>query len=240
MIAIIKREIAAYFSSAIGYIVLAAFYVFGGFYFYMSGLMSNTTDLSYTFSSLFVIMIFIIPILTMRLFSEEKKQKTDQALLTAPVSLTSIVLGKYFAALLMYLFCILITLVYAVIISFFNAPDWITVLGNFLGIFLLGMALISMGLFLSSITENQIVAAIGGIVVGLLMLFMDSIAQAISVEFISNILKKISLMSYYNNFTLGVVSLKDIGFFVSVCALFIFFTVRVFEKKDGVRKEHRR
>jgi ABC-2 type transport system permease protein len=231
MAAIIKREISAYFLSAIGYIVLAAFYIFGGFYFYMSVLMSNTTDLSYTFSSLFVIMIFVIPILTMRLFSEEKKQKTDQVLLTAPVSLTSIVLGKYFAALIMYLFCILITLVYAVIISFFNTPDWITVLGNFLGIFLLGAALIAIGMFLSSITENQIVAAIGGIVVGVLMLFMDSIAQAISVEFISNILKKISFMSYYNNFTLGVVSLKDIVFFLSVCVLFIFFTIRVFEKK---------
>ena len=210
---------------------MAAFYIFGGFYFYMSVLMSNTTDLSYTFSSLFVIMIFVIPILTMRLFSEEKKQKTDQVLLTAPVSLTSIVLGKYFAALIMYLFCILITLVYAVIISFFNTPDWITVLGNFLGIFLLGAALIAIGMFLSSITENQIVAAIGGIVVGVLMLFMDSIAQAISVDFISNILKKISFMSYYNNFTLGVLNLKDIVFFLSVCVLFIFFTIRVFEKK---------
>lgn len=231
MAAIIKREISAYFLSAIGYIVLAAFYIFGGFYFYMSVLMSNTTDLSYTFSSLFVIMIFVIPILTMRLFSEEKKQKTDQVLLTAPVSLTSIVFGKYFAALIMYLFCILITLVYAVIISFFNTPDWITVLGNFLGIFLLGAALIAIGMFLSSITENQIVAAIGGIVVGVLMLFMDSIAQAISVDFISNILKKISFMSYYNNFTLGVLNLKDIVFFLSVCVLFIFFTIRVFEKK---------
>lgn len=231
MAAIIKREISAYFLSAIGYIVLAAFYIFGGFYFYMSVLMSNTTDLSYTFSSLFVIMIFVIPILTMRLFSEEKKQKTDQALLTAPVSLTAIALGKYIAALIMYLFCILITLVYAVIISFFNSPNWTTVLGNFLGIFLLGAALIAIGMLLSSITENQIVAAIGGIVVGVLMLFMDSIAQAISVEFISNILKKISFMSYYNNFTLGVVSLKDIVFFLSVCVLFIFFTIRVFEKK---------
>lgn len=231
MIAIIKREILAYFSSAIGYIVLAAFYVFGGFYFYMSALMSNTTDLSYTFSSLFIILIFIIPILTMRLFSEEKKQKTDQALLTAPLSLTAITLGKYFAALIMYLLCIIVTLVYAIIISFFSAPDWTNIFGNFLGIFLLGAALIAIGMFLSSITENQIVAAIGGIVVGVLMLFLDSIAHSISVEFISNILKKMSFMSYYNNFTLGILNLKDVVFFVSVCALFIFFTIRVFEKR---------
>lgn len=229
--AIIKREILAYFSSAIGYIVLAVFYVFGGFYFYMSALVSNTTDLSYTFSSLFIILMFIIPILTMRLFSEEKKQKTDQALLTAPVSLTSIALGKYFAAIVMYLCCIAITLVYAGIIACYNAPSWTSVFGNFLGVFLLGSALIAVGMFLSSITENQIVAAIGGIAVGVLMLFMDSIAQAVSVEFVSNILRGISFMTYYNNFTLGIVTLKDVVFFVSVSALFVFLTVRVFEKK---------
>lgn len=231
MAAIIKRELSAYFSSAIGYIVLAAFYVFGGFYFYMSALMANTTDLSYTFSSLFIILIFIIPILTMRLFSEEKKQKTDQALLTAPVSLTAITLGKYVAALLMYIFCIAITLVYAVIIAFFNAPSWETVFGSFFGLFLLGAALIAIGMFLSSITENQIVAAISGIVAGVFILMMDAIAQAVSVEFISNALKKISFMSHYNNFTLGIIGLKDVVFFVSVCFLFVFLTVRVFEKK---------
>lgn len=231
MSAIIKRELLSYFSSAIGYIILAAFYVFGGFYFYMSALMSNTTDLSYTFSSLFIILIFIIPILTMRLFSEEKKQKTDQALLTAPVSLTTIALGKYLAALLMYTFCIAITLVYAVVIAFFNAPSWETVLCNFLGLFLLGAALIAIGMFLSSITENQIVAAISGIVVGVFILFIDTIAQAVSVEFLSSMLKKISFTSHYNNFTLGIIGLKDVVFFVSICFLFVFLTVRVFEKK---------
>ncbi len=97
--------------------------------------------------------------------------------------------------------------------------------------FLLGSALIAVGMFLSSVTENQIVAAIGGIAVGVLMLFMDSIAQAVSVEFISNILRGISFMTYYNNFTLGIVTLKDVVFFVSVSALFVFLTVRVFEKK---------
>ena len=231
MLAIIKREIYSYFSSAIGYIVLAMFYVFSGFYFYMNSLTANTTDLTYTFSGLFIILIFILPILTMRLFSEEKKQKTDQALLTSPITLTSIVLGKFFAAMFMFFLCILITIVYAAIISFFNAPSWPNVLGNFLGIFLLGSALISIGVFLSSITENQIVAAIGGIIVGVLALFIDSFSQAISIDFISTFLKKISFMTYYNNFTLGILSLKDIVFFLSVTLLFIFFTIRVFEKR---------
>ncbi len=231
MLAIIKREILSYFSSATGYIILAAFYVFGGFYFYMTSLASNTTDLSYTFSSLFIILIFIIPILTMKLFSEEKKQKTDQALLTAPISLTSMTLGKYFAAIIMYLFCITITLIYAIIVSFFNSPDWAIFASNFLGIFLLGSALIAIGMFLSSITESQIIAAIGGIVIGVLMLFIESIAHAVSVEFISKFLNKISFMNYYDDFTLGIISLENVVFFLSVCILFVFFTIRVFEKK---------
>lgn len=231
MLAIMKREISSYFSSAIGYIILAAFYVFGGLYFYMTSLLANNTSLSDTFGNLFVILIFMIPVLTMRLFSEEKKQKTDQALLTAPVNLLSIALGKYFAALIMYLICIAITLIYAVIISFFTAPSWVTILTNFLGIFLLGAALIAIGMFLSSITENQIIAAISGIVVGIFIFMMDAIAGAISVPFVNNILKEISFMSHYNNFTLGVLSLADVVFFISVCVLFIFLTVRVFEKK---------
>ena len=224
MLAIIKREILSYFSSATGYIILAAFYVFGGFYFYMTSLASNTTDLSYTFSSLFIILIFIIPILTMKLFSEEKKQKTDQALLTAPISLTSMTLGKYFAAIIMYLFCITITLIYAIIVSFFNSPDWAIFASNFLGIFLLGSALIAIGMFLSSITESQIIAAIGGIVIGVLMLFIESIAHAVSVEFISKFLNKISFMNYYDDFTLGIISLENVVFFLSVCILFVFFS----------------
>ncbi len=231
MLAIMKREISSYFSSAIGYIILAAFYVFGGLYFYMTSLLANNTSLADTFGNLFVILIFMIPVLTMRLFSEEKKQKTDQALLTAPVSLLSIALGKYFAALIMYLICIAITLVYAIVISFFNAPSWVTVLTNFLGIFLLGAALIAIGMFLSSITENQIIAAISGIVIGIFIFMIDAIASAISIPFVNTVLKKISFMSHYNNFTLGILSLADVVFFISVCVLFVFLTIRVFEKK---------
>lgn len=231
MLAIMKRELSAYFLSPIGYIVLAAFYAFGGLYFYMATLLSNTTSLSDVFGNLFIILIFIIPILTMRLFSEDKKQKTDQALLTAPVSLIAIVLGKYIAALIMYLICISVTIVYAIIISFFNSPAWPTVIGNFIGIFLLGAALIAIGMFLSSLTENQIIAAISGIVVGLFIFMIDSIAGAIGNNFVSDILKKISFMSHYNNFTIGILNLADIVFFISISAIFTFLTVRVFEKK---------
>lgn len=231
MNAILKREFLSYFSSPIGYIVMSAFFAFGGFYFYMTCLVANSANISYTFSNLFIITIFLIPILTMRLFSEEKKQQTEVALLTAPVKLTAVVLGKYLAAIFMFFICISITLVFTVVISFFTKPDLASALGNFLGLFLLSASLISIGLFLSSITENQIIAAISSIGAGLFIMLFDTLSNVIPVKFVSTLFQKISFMSRYNNFTLGMLNLSDIVFFLSVCALFIFLTVRVFEKK---------
>lgn len=231
MIAIIKREICAYFSSAIGYVVMTIFFIFGGFYFYATSLAANSANLSYTFNNLFIITIFLVPILTMRLFSEEKKQKTDQALFTAPISLFSITISKFLSAVLMFLICMSITIFYAIAISFFTVPNWGIIFGNFLGLFLLSSALISIGLLLSSITENQIVAAISGFGVGIFILLLENIAKLIPIEFISNIFSKLSFMSHYNNFTLGVINIVDIVFFISVCLVFNFFTIRVFEKK---------
>ena len=107
-----KRELNSYFSSAIGYIFIAVFYVFAGFYFFATCLLSGYSTLSYVFSNMFAIAVFLVPVLTMRLWSEEKKQKTDQALFTAPVKLLPIVLGKYFAALIIYAISLAIFLVF--------------------------------------------------------------------------------------------------------------------------------
>ena len=149
MKAILKRELSSYFSMTTGYVFLAGFYLLSGFFFYMTSLMQRTTNLSYTFNNLFLVIVLAIPLLTMRLFSEEKKQKTDQALLTAPVSLTSIVLGKFFASLVMFFLCILITLVYGLVVSFFGFTDWPVIFGNFIGLFLLGAAFSAIGMFIS-------------------------------------------------------------------------------------------
>ena len=114
MSAIIKRELSSYFNSAIGYIVLAVFYFFSGLFFYMYCLLSNTTSMSYVFLSMLMIVMLVIPIITMKSFSEERKQKTDQALLTAPISLTEMVLGKFFGAFLLYCICNAIYVLYAI------------------------------------------------------------------------------------------------------------------------------
>lgn len=231
MAAIFRRELKNYFSSPIAYIYIAVFYALASFYFFGSTLMSDTTNLSYVFSSLFTISIFMIPILTMRLLTEDRKYKTDQALLTAPVSILGVVMGKYLAAVVVYLIGILITLVMAVIVALFATPDWAVIFGHFIGLFLLGAALIAIGTFISSLTENQVIAAVGGFAVGFALMLVDSLSGIVSSSWAQKFITGVSFTQRYQSFTVGVLDFADVIFFLSVCIAFVFFTVRVFEKR---------
>lgn len=230
MFAVLKRELSAYFSSPIGYIYLAVFYVFSG-YFFFGVLYSNTTNLSNVFNGMFTIIMLLIPILTMRLMSEDLKNKTDQALLTAPISLLSLVLGKFLSALIVYCLGVAITLVYAIVIATFAPPDWTVVFGNVLGMLLLGAALIAIGMFISALTENQVIAAVGGFAVGFSLILVNSLASLISTEWLKKFVSGLSFMERYDEFTNGILDISNIFFFISICAVFVFFTVRVFEKR---------
>lgn len=230
MFAVLKRELSAYFSSPIGYIYLAVFYVFSG-YFFFGVLYSNTTSLSNVFNGMFTIIMLLIPILTMRLMSEDLKNKTDQALLTAPISLLSLVLGKFLSALIVYCLGVAITLVYAVVIATFAPPDWTVVFGNVLGMLLLGAALIAIGMFISALTENQVIAAVGGFAVGFSLILVNSLSSLISTEWLKKFVSGLSFMERYDEFTNGILDISNIFFFISICAVFVFFTVRVFEKR---------
>ncbi len=232
MMAILKRELSSYFTSPIGYVFLAVFYFFSGLFFY-SVLYSNTTDITYVFSGLFTVLLFIVPLLTMRLLSEEKKQKTDQLLLTAPVSLTGLVMGKFLAALCMYAIALSVTVVYALILAGFASPEWMVVIGNIFGALLLGAALISIGLFISSMTENQMIAAVGSFAVMMFILMMDSFATMLpaAFSFVGALLQSLSFMTRYTELTTGILNIGTVLFFVSVAVVFNFLTVRVLEKR---------
>lgn len=233
MAAIFKREFKAYFTSPIGYFVLAILFFFAGLYFYGNNLLANSADLSLVYSSLFsIVMLAVLPILTMRLFSEEKKQKTDQALLTAPVSLTGIVMGKFLAAIVLFALGIAITFVYAVIIAFQVTPDWMVIIGNYLGLLLLGGAVIAVGVLISSLTESMFISALGTFGVSFVLVMLDSLTSIFSgnavVETVVNFL---SVSQKYNNFTMGIINYNDVIFFLSIQALFLFLTVRVLDHK---------
>lgn len=229
--AIFRRELRSFFFSPIAYVYIAVFYAFASFYFFGSALVANSTNLSFVFSALFTISMFMVPLLTMRLMSEDKKYKTDQALLTAPVSLFSIVFGKYLAALTVYLIGIAVTLLFAVIIAAFTAPDWAVVFGHFIGLFLLGAALVAIGTFISALTENQVIAAVGGFAVSFALVLVDSVSSIITSPVGQSIVAGISFTGRYQSFTVGILNFSDIVFFLSVVALFLFFTVRAFEKR---------
>ena len=231
MVAILKRELSSYFNSAVAYVVMAVYFLFSGLFFRMICIENDTSSLSYVFGNMFIIILFIIPIITMKSFSEEKRQRTDQALLTSPTSLFEIVMGKFLGALILFAICSLIFVVYALVISFFTSPDWAVVLCTVLGLLLLGSALIAIDIFISVLTESMIISAVAGMGVGLLIYMLSNLSSNITVDWIATIVKKIDFLTYYTNFTYGMLNLTDIIFFLSVTGLFLFFTARVLEKR---------
>lgn len=173
----------------------------------------------------------------MRLFSEEKKQKTEQGLLTAPVSIGGIVMGKYLAALTLYTLGLAIIFVYALILSFFGAVAWGIVISNILALFLLGAAFIAVTLFISSLTENQVVAAVVGMIVLLALALIDVVARyAESVPVVPTVLNALSFYTRYYDFTAGLFDPASVLFYVSTAVIFNFFTVRVFENGAGAER----
>ncbi len=229
--AIYRREMGAFFTSGLAYVFLSVFFLVSGFFFYVSSVASATTDTSGMFSSMFLVVVILIPILTMRLMSEEKKNKTDQGLLTAPVSLWSIVLGKYFAALTLFIIAESIVFVYSLILSYYGTVVWSTLLGNYFAMLFLGAAFIAVGVFISSMTENQMASAVACFLALMLLYFIDSIGSLIPVKFIADIFSSLSFYTRYIEFTMGIFNLSSVVFYLSAAFLFNFFTVRVFEKR---------
>lgn len=229
--AIFRREVLSYFTSPIGYIFLAAFYASSAVIFSVNSLESGSTQLDSLFAQLMIILIVLIPILTMRTMSEEKKNKTDQCLLTSPVSLFGIVAGKFLAAFLIYVMGVAITIVYAIVVSAYSTPDWNVIVGNVVGLILLGAAFIAVGIFCSSFTENQVVSAVVSFIVMIVLYLFTTIGNLIPVEFISKIFSKLSFLERYYGFTYGLFDMSNVLFFISAVVVFLFLTVRVLEKR---------
>lgn len=241
MLAIYKKELGSYFNSTLGYIILALYLLFSGFFFWMICFNSSSNALVNVVNYMLYVVFFLVPLITMKSFAEEKRQHTDQALLTAPVSLWEIVFGKYLSALTLYVMCNMVFIFYAlVMMAVLGATvPWGHLLAAVLGIILLGAALLSTNLLFSSLTEHQIIAAVVGIAIGLVIMLYDSIVSAVE-NFINTlfsssyevvVLDKLSMTAHYQNFISGVLSPVDFVFFFSWIALFLFLTNRVLDRK---------
>ena len=227
MWAVFKKELKSYFLSPIGYIVIGVLlFVFSRF-FYLTAVKMGTVDLAslYYYTAVYGLII-VVPLLTMRMFAEERKSGTEQLILTSPVGMGGVVFGKFLAAMAVIGITLLTTFMFFIIVSFFGKPNIITVLVAMLGFVLLSSAAVSIGMFASSITENQIIAGILTIAFLVMTLFIQS-----DNELINNL----TLMGFYQKFPSGVISLKDIVGLVSFTVMFTAFTIMVMQRRKLVK-----
>lgn len=229
--AIYRREMRGFFTSPIGYSFIAIIVFFEGFYFYNSLATYTTEAIVYVFSGIMSFCMMLIPVLTMRLLSDEKRQKTDQALLTAPVSLGGIVVGKYLAALTVYAISLGFTFIMAFVMSFFGPMNWGLVFGNIIGSLLYGGATIAIGLFISGLTDSQMIAVVGGFFASVFLILVDMLKSLVNNEFVGKVVDWISFTNRYYGFTSGIFNFANVIFFLSVIGVFLFLSVSTLEKR---------
>ncbi len=227
MLAVFKKELKSYFLSPIGYVAIGLFLMVFSLFFYLTTISQRMIDMgNLYFNTARYGLLVIVPIITMRMFAEERKNGTEQLLLTSPKSITGIVFGKFLAAVALIAITLVISFMYYVILCFFQAPNIVPVLVMMLGFLILSMAAISLGMFASSITENQVISAIITIVFLVIPWFLPNFGEGFEI---------IDLMSSYQKFPAGVISVQEIVRLVSFAAVFILITIMIMQRRKSVK-----
>lgn len=245
MFAIYKKELRSYFINAIGYVYVGVFLAVAALLCCYTTLGSQSYDTSSYFTMMTFALIILIPLLTMKLFSEEKKLRTEQLLLTAPVSILGMIMGKFFAAFTLFVGTVLVSCINLFpLYSYAHAerlgntyaqdhvgPVTAEIVTCVVGLILVGAAFIAIGLFISSLTENQLAAAIITVAIIFGMLILGAVNQFIDVYAIRFVIDWISVMSRFANFTSGILDYASMLYYVSITAVFLLLTVRVYDKR---------
>ena len=234
MNAIFKREIKAYFNSPFAYVLIGLFILLSSLFFFISNMAYQSADFSSDISTMGFVLLFITPILTMRILAEDRKNGTEVLLITSPVNLTSIVLGKYFVAIVVFLVMTAITFIYPIILFIFAKPALAPLIGSYIGFLLLGASFIAVGVFASSLSENQVVTALISFVSLLIIWLIEPIGNSVG-GVASKVLNWFSLLSRYNDFNVGILNLSSVIYYLSFIAVFLFLTIRVIEKRRWSR-----
>ena len=227
MWAVYKKELKSYFLSPIGYVVIGVLLFVCAVFFYLTTISYGSIDLGglYFYAALYGFMI-VIPILTMRMFAEERKNGTEQLLLTSPTSMFKVVIGKLIAALSVIIITLLISFMFFAIVSFFGEPNIIAILVAMLGFILISTAALSVGMFASSLTENQIIAGIITVAFLIITLFIPDI---------SSMLAGFTLIDFYTSFAQGVISVENIISLALFSLVFISLTIIVMQRRKLVK-----
>ncbi len=242
VLAIAQKELRSYFASPIAYVVVGLFaLVFGFFYIIMvnffvtqsmqsamggGGAMNVNRDLiRYVFQNAAVVLLFVVPLITMRAYSEEKRTGTIELLLTSPVSDLQIMFGKFVGAMALYGVMLAVTLIHVGLLFAYGNPEWKPVVSTYLGLLLMGGCFISVGLFFSSLTRNQIIAAILTFIV-LLMFWVTDWATNFASPGVGSFLNYLSITSHLDDFTKGIVDTKHVVYYLSFIIFGLFLTAR--------------
>ncbi len=226
MMAVLKKEIKTYFLSPIGYVFIGLFLAMCSVFFYLDVIEYGSLQFGDMFYSVSTVLTFIIPILTMRMFAEERKNGTEQLLYTSPVSITGVVMGKFLSAVCIIIITEICTLVYLGILYFFGTPYVPTILVTLLGFLMLSMAYISFGMFASSITENQIIAGVITIGFFIITWFLPNFGS---------IFEPLSLINMFDKFPSGIIAFKEITSYITFTAFFVILTIIILQRKKSVK-----
>ncbi len=226
MFAVMKKELKSYLLSPIGYVFMGLFLLIFSIFFYSNIFLTRTVRFEFLFAEGATILTFVIPLLTMRMFSEERKNGTEQLLLTSPRSIVSIVLGKFLAAAVIVAITELLTFMYFIILSFFGKPSLEVAMATLFGFFLLSLSYISFGMFASSVSENQIVSAVITIFIFMGIWFLPYVFEGLEV---------FSVMGAFEVFLYGIISIQSIIKFISFALIFILLTVVSLQRRKSVK-----
>lgn len=249
ILVIAGKEIRSLFVSPIAYVVLTGFLLLGGWFFFnllfrfshlltlytglqnpqgLQGLNLNDHVIAPLLHNLTIVLVIMVPIITMRSFAEEKKGGTYELLLTSPLTVSQLVLGKFLGTLSFVLVMILLTGIYPAILLFYGNPELGILASGYLGLFLLAVVFVSVGLLTSSLTENQIVAAVSCFVILLLLYVLSWPAETTGAD-LGDLLKYLSVIEHFNEMVKGVIDTKDVVYFLTLILLSLFLTHRSVE-----------
>jgi ABC-2 type transport system permease protein len=246
---IFKKEMRLYFSSPVAWVIMTIFLFIAGYFFYsifafytlasMQSAMNpqmgrelNVTDsvLRPLFSNMSVILLLLMPLITMRLFAEERRSGTIELLLTYPVRDGAVLIAKYLAALALYALMLALTLLYPAVVMYFTRLEWGPLLSGYLGLLLMGATFLAVGIFASSLTENQIVASITTFGILLFLWVIGWSAEYVGGPW-GRVLSHLSLLDHFDTFARGVLDTKDVIYYVDVCVVALFLTLRSLEAR---------
>ncbi len=228
--AVYRKELRIYFVSPLAYAFLGAFLFLAGLFFYMGIALTGEASLRVMLGNLAISLLFVLPMLTMRQLAEEQRQGTFELLMTSPVRLPALILGKWLAVLTLCSIMLGGTLLFPAVLAYYGQPDWGMVATSYLGMFLCCAAFSAAGLFASSLTDDQVAAGLGGILL-LLPFWLIGNADALLGEDYAELIELVALLPHLRSFTRGVLDSADVLWFVGFCFVFLFLTYRTLESR---------